>query len=127
MLLAELGHDVAGVDFAPETLDGRPPGELREVLAREGLRDVEYESLMDPELWGGSHTTSTTPSPAPFAVTIRPTDVERRQPAFTFGRFRGVFSTFSYPVAGILNRIGRKWRHGNPPQRPLRKPYGCRA
>lgn len=51
MLLAELGHDVAGVDFAPEMLDGRPPREF-EVFAREGLRDVEYESLMDPELWG---------------------------------------------------------------------------
>ncbi len=32
--------------------DGRPPGELRDVLEREGLREVEHEPLADPVLWG---------------------------------------------------------------------------
>ncbi|WP_339105338.1 methyltransferase domain-containing protein [Haloterrigena salinisoli] len=32
--------------------DGRPPDELREVLAGEGLRDVEHEPLTEPTLWG---------------------------------------------------------------------------
>ncbi|WP_225335612.1 class I SAM-dependent methyltransferase [Halomicrobium urmianum] len=31
---------------------GRPPGELREFLREAGLRDVEYEPLDDPVLWG---------------------------------------------------------------------------
>ena len=32
--------------------DGRPPDELREFLLQEGLREIEHEPLMDPELWG---------------------------------------------------------------------------
>lgn len=32
--------------------DGRPPQELREFLAREGLEEIESEPLMDPALWG---------------------------------------------------------------------------
>ncbi|WP_226482128.1 class I SAM-dependent methyltransferase [Natrinema amylolyticum] len=32
--------------------DGRPPDELRSVLTRHGLRDIEYEPLLDPVLWG---------------------------------------------------------------------------
>ena len=32
--------------------DGRPPEALREFLAREGLREIEHEPLMDPVLWG---------------------------------------------------------------------------
>ncbi|ELZ22213.1 methyltransferase type 11 [Haloterrigena salina JCM 13891] len=32
--------------------DGRPPDELREVLLEAGLRDVEYDPLRDPTLWG---------------------------------------------------------------------------
>lgn len=32
--------------------DGRPPEELRAVLERYGLRDIEYEPLADPVLWG---------------------------------------------------------------------------
>lgn len=32
--------------------DGRPPEELRAVLERRGLRDIEYEPLVDPVLWG---------------------------------------------------------------------------
>ncbi|WP_222915686.1 class I SAM-dependent methyltransferase [Natrinema sp. SYSU A 869] len=32
--------------------DGRPPDELRAVLARHGLRKIEHEPLLDPVLWG---------------------------------------------------------------------------
>ncbi|QLK27154.1 class I SAM-dependent methyltransferase [Natrinema zhouii] len=32
--------------------DGRPPEELRAVLERYGLRDIEYEPLVDSVLWG---------------------------------------------------------------------------
>lgn len=32
--------------------DGRPPDELREVLAERGLSNVTYEPLMDATLWG---------------------------------------------------------------------------
>lgn len=31
---------------------GRPPEELADVLARQGLEEIEHDSLMDPELWG---------------------------------------------------------------------------
>ncbi|ELY69266.1 class I SAM-dependent methyltransferase [Natrinema versiforme] len=32
--------------------DGRPPADLREFLAGNDLRELEYESLSDPALWG---------------------------------------------------------------------------
>jgi len=32
--------------------DGRPPGELREILAGTGLDDLAHEPLRDPTLWG---------------------------------------------------------------------------
>ncbi|MGQ3414052.1 class I SAM-dependent methyltransferase [Natrinema sp. LN54] len=32
--------------------DGRPPADLREFLARNGLTEIEHEPLSDPALWG---------------------------------------------------------------------------